>query len=240
MPKYHLLIFFIIINFSCNENCITFKQNTNNIFGIDVSHYQNEKSNIDWEQVKENKTPKIQFAYIRSTMGKDGLDKQFKNNFHAAKKQGIKVGTYHYFRPDENGADQFKNFKKHNEKIGDLPPVVDIEERSFLGGKKLKKELLFFLKKIEEEYLIKPIIYAPQKFYNIYLRGSFKNYQFWIARQNGASGYPESNKMNNEPYLLDSNCPVIWQYSGTGKIKGITGPVDLNVFKKEFWEKHIK
>jgi len=35
--------------------------------------------------------------------------------------------------------------------------------------------------------------------------------------------------MKKEPILLDSQCPKIWQYSGTGTINGIIGNVDLNV-----------
>ena len=34
---------------------------------------------------------------------------------------------------------------------------------------------------------------------------------------------------------MDKKCPKIWQYSGTGNIKGIDGNTDLNVINSPIW-----
>lgn len=233
MPIYFLSLFIIIsISFSCNRNCDFLESNT---YGIDVSHYQNDINKIDWLEVSKNTNPKISFAYLRSTMGKNGIDSAFTYNFKETKKNNIKRGIYHYFRPNENGLEQFQNFHKNNSELGDLPPVIDIEKRCELGGKKLKSELTIFLKKIEETYGIKPIIYTPQKFYNIYFLFDFQEYEFWIARQHGITKYPNNNKTHKEPILFDNRCPIMWQYSGTGNINGINGFVDLNIANRLNW-----
>tara|TARA_B100001250_G_C19786568_1_gene784464 strand:- start:489 stop:1208 length:720 start_codon:yes stop_codon:yes gene_type:complete len=229
-------IIIISANIRCVDKCDSFKQNSTLVYGIDVSHYQNKVSKIDWKAVSENKNPKISFAYIRTTMGKDGEDEAFDYNFKEAQKHGIKVGVYHYYRPNENSIEQVNNFLKNNPTTGDLPPVVDIEEKSRLGAKNLRKGIANFLKLVENKYKKKPIIYAHQRFYNTYLRNKFPAHEIWIARQNGFTTHPHNNMMKKEPILLDNKCPKIWQYSGTGTIKGINGNVDLNVMQDSIWE----
>ena len=70
-------------------------------------------------------------------MGKDGVDLAFKENFKNSKKNGIKVGLYHYYRPNENSIEQFENFVKNVDKIGELPPVIDVEKMGDFGAKML-------------------------------------------------------------------------------------------------------
>ena len=41
--------------------------------------------------------------------------------------------------------------------------------------------------------------------------------------------------MKKEPILFDNKCPLIWQYSGTGNIKGVNGAVDLNITTESIW-----
>jgi len=234
--KYFLLILIIIITqASCFKKCDSFKDGETKIYGIDVSHYQNKNSKIDWKSVSENTNPKITFAYIRTTMGRDGIDEAFKYNIKEAKKYGIKVGVYHYYRPNENSTEQFENFFKNNSDIGDLPPVLDVEEKSRFGSKNLKQGVANFLKLVILKYDVKPIIYAHQRFYNTYLRNQFPEYQIWIARQHGVLTFPQRNQIKNEPFLFDQRCPLIWQYSGTGNINGINGNVDLNIMLDSIW-----
>jgi len=230
-----LILILNSLNISCIKKCNSFKNNNDVLYGIDVSHYQEKLSKINWKLVAQNKNPKISFAYIRTTMGKDGKDKAFEYNFKEAKKYGIKVGVYHYYRPNENSIEQVNNFFQHNIEIGDLPPVLDIEEKSKFGSRNLRKGILNFLKLTEKKYGIKPIIYAHQRFYNTHLRTKFSEYDIWIARQNGFTTFPDNNQMKKDPILLDKKCPKIWQYSGTGTINGIEGDVDLNVIHDSIW-----
>ena len=56
------------------------------VFGIDVSHYQDE---IDWEKLKNNNEEfPLGFVFVRATAGKNKVDSEFKNNWRGAKEQG--------------------------------------------------------------------------------------------------------------------------------------------------------
>ena len=82
MKKHYCIILLITICLcGCKKSCKSFIHNKSNIYGVDVSHYQNAIQDINWQNVAKNSTPKIEFAYIRSTMGRDGVDKAYKYNF---------------------------------------------------------------------------------------------------------------------------------------------------------------
>src|SRR5690606_8452481 len=80
------------------------------LFGFDVSHYQ---YRIDWKIADSlyQKYP-LDFVFIRSTMGIDGIDYEFKTNWKYAKTRLLVRGAYHYYRPDENSTLQAQNFIK--------------------------------------------------------------------------------------------------------------------------------
>ena len=238
MFKFYSILLLYICLVSCKQNC-TIYTNDESVFGIDVSHYQDDKESIKWDKVKQNIKPKIDFVYIRTTMGKNGSDNSFKQNIIELEKLNITYGVYHYFRPNELAIEQFKNFKKHNNKFGKLSIAVDVEEKSNFSNKIFKKELRKFLELIEKEYNTKPIIYSPQKFFNLYLWQDFKDYKFWIARQHGIKTIPKNNTPGKIPKLLSFKCPVIWQYSGTGNVSGINSKVDLNITSKSIFENQL-
>jgi lysozyme len=66
----------------------------------------------------------------------------------------------------------------------------------------------------------RPIIYTDVTFYREIIRGSeFTAYPFWLRSTAALPGdlYP------GQPF-------VYWQFSGTGRVPGISGNVDRNVF----------
>jgi lysozyme len=189
--------------------------NKNYIFGIDISHYN---GTINWEQIKASKFP-IQFVFIRSSMGKNGVDKQFNINYTKAKEAGYLVGVYHYYRPNENSTQQFNHFNSvYTYKKGDLPPVLDIEEMGKNGEENLRKGLLNFLQLIKKNWGIKPIIYSGRTFYFSYIKDYFNNYPLWIAAY---SGEQRVNLITWEFY----------QFTEQLQIKGIQSAVDGNYYK---------
>jgi lysozyme len=188
------------------------------VFGIDVSHYQGE---IDWAKLKKDENP--DFVIIRATAGKDGKDKRFDKNWKEAGEQKCLRGAYHYYRPDENSTEQANFFIKNvNLNEGDLPPVLDIEKYSRVQSlSSLKAGLLNWLKIVEEHYDVTPILYTYNKFYTstIIHDNRFDKYPLWIAWYN----------INGNPDDVSSNW-VFWQFTDKGRVNGIEGDVDLNVF----------
>lgn len=190
------------------------------VTGIDVSHHQGE---IDWKTIA---TQNIQFAYIKSTEGGDWKDKRFQTNWTEAGNAGIKRGAYHFFtfcRPGKDQAQNYINSVPVDE--NSLPPAVDLEFGGNCKVKKTRAELVadieIFLTLIEEKYKKKPVIYVTPEFYQ-----EFKNqpilkfYPLWVR------------SILQEPDYADKNW-IIWQYHNRGKLDGIDGPVDLNVFRKQ-------
>ncbi|WP_194766002.1 glycoside hydrolase family 25 protein [Tamlana sp. I1] len=189
--------------------------NPNYIFGIDISHYQGE---IRWHEVKSNEKP-IEFVFIRSTMGIDGKDTHYNNNWADAKKHGYIRGAYHYYRPNEDPVEQFNNFAQtvHLEK-GDFPPILDIEEKSKFGDAFLRENVLKWLKLTEEKYGIKPVVYTGKHFYDTRLKGYIDEYPLWLAAYSG------KHRVNDVEWTFH-------QFSETVKVEGIDTLVDGNDFK---------
>ena len=97
-------------------------------FGIDVSQYQ---GTIKWDSVRLiNQEFAVDFVFVRATMGERAKDSQFAKNWEGVRSIHKLRGAYHYFRPNENSIKQANNFIKTVKlRPGDLPPVLDIEER---------------------------------------------------------------------------------------------------------------
>lgn len=188
------------------------------VHGIDVSRYQQD---IAWNAVKEMqvKNIRLKFAFIKATEGIGNADPKFKRNWKKSRQAGLVRGAYHFFIASKDGRSQAENFiKKVDLEPGDLPPVADVEQLSGTPLSKLKKELKEFLDVIENHYKIKPIIYTNVDFYERNLGKEFDSYPLWVAH------YFEYT----EPRIKRSW--TFWQHSEEGKVNGISGKVDFNIF----------
>jgi len=211
------------------------------IYGIDISRYQHEKGrkrfSIRWAQLRishlGSKSKKkisgvvdypISFCYIKSTEGISIRNKYYVNDYAAARKHGIQAGAYHFFSTRTSGSAQAKYFIASTLfRKGDLPPVLDIEpsdgDIAKMGGAKaLFSNIRAWLQAVEKFCGVKPILYINQRFVNKWLPEApdiKRDYKVWIAR------YGE--------YKPDVKL-VMWQLSPDGRVKGITGEVDINVF----------
>ncbi|MFA5952087.1 MAG: GH25 family lysozyme [Hyphomicrobium sp.] len=187
------------------------------VIGIDVSSHQGE---IDWPRVAD---AGVAFAYIKATEGGDFRDKRFLVNWLGAKSAGIARGAYHFFTACRSGAEQAQNFiatvpREH----GVLPPVIDAEhmgpcrERAQL--KDLAAEIEVFMDAVERYYGWRPLVYTTADFDDQVLQGRLENEKIWARSMVIAPRYRERQWL-------------IWQYHNHGRRPGITGPVDLNVFR---------
>ena len=194
------------------------------VYGIDVSRHQGE---IDWETLKKGNHPDapISFVYVKASEGSDFKDKKFEENFENARKHGFMRGAYHYFSTTSSGVSQANLFISMVKlQPGDLPPVLDIEEKP-KNKKKYIDEVKIWLKKVEEHYGVKPIVYASSKYKKKYLDDPFfKEYPSWVAHY-------------YIPELTDGEEWLMWQCTDLGVLPGIKEKVDINIFngsKKQF------
>mgnify|MGYP005837697215 CR=1 FL=1 len=188
------------------------------IRGIDISNHQGK---IDWKKLKKEN---FKFVYIKATEGKDYKDQFFNENWKHAQEIGLHRGAYHFFTFGSTGQEQAKNFVESvPPEKGCLPPVIDLE----FGGNskkvperdKLRKELNDFIKVIQYTYKQDPIIYVTYDAYNSYLEGDYQDKKIWIR------------DILKYPRIKDNRDWVIWQYCSRGRVGGVNGPTDLNVFK---------
>ena len=185
--------------------------------GIDASEHQGA---VDWSRVLQ---AGYGFAFIKATEGLDHVDSRFYENWEQAGAAGMTRGAYHFFTFRSPGLDQARNFIANVPvEVGCLPPAVDIE----LGGnsadvpdrESFRRELDDFLGEVEATYGRKPILYVNDESYERFIMGAYEEYPVWNA------------DVFWSPGLADGRSWLFWQYSPRGRVDGIAGFVDLDVF----------
>jgi lysozyme len=194
------------------------------VHGIDVSKWQGE---IDWPAVRAAGT---RFAFIKATEGGDHEDERFRANWNGAKAAGIPVGAYHFVywcRPAHEQAQWFVQHIPNDPEA--LPPVLDLEwnGHSRTCPRKVAREIALekarlMLRELEAHTGKVPIIYTDITFHKEVLEGEreFDRYPFWLR---SVAARPEE-RYTDRPWAF-------WQYTTTGRIPGIKGDVDRNVFR---------
>ncbi len=191
------------------------------VHGIDISHHQGE---ILWDTLAEyariNNCP-VRFVVMKATEGSSLVDENFYLNFREARHQGFICGAYHFWSVKSGATSQAQYFlSKVRLEDGDLPPVLDVEHKNpNLTDQQFRDSVLTWLRIVENHYKVKPIIYTYYKFKTQYLGDRvFNQYPYWIAH------YYVDEVEYNGPWLF-------WQHTDAGRLPGISGYVDLDVFK---------
>lgn len=220
MKCFSLILFFNLLclasfaqggHVECEDTC-------RHIHGIDLSHYQ---GNVFWETVGKSK---MAYVYLKATEGGTNIDDKYKQNIDLAHNYGLKVGSYHFYRPKVDQEEQLRNFMAQcRPGDQDLLPMIDVETRSGMPREEFRDSLAKFLTLVEEAYRQRPLVYSGTNFYNANLQGMLDDYKLMIAQYS-----------SNEPVLTDGKEYLLWQYTAKGKLDGINGYVD----KSRFMGKH--
>ena len=193
--------------------------------GIDVSSYQ---KNINWKEVKNSG---VDFAILRigyrgyGEAGKIVLDPSFEQNYKEAKKAGIEVGVYFFSQAINNDEIQEEaNFVINHLKGKEItyPVVYDLEKIKNDTGRtdnltidEITNMSLEFCKIIKEKGYT-PSIYGNAKTFTTKMKlEQFNDICKWYADYQEEPLYP---------YEFE-----LWQYTESGKIKGISSNVDINI-----------
>ena len=198
------------------------------IKGIDVSYAQGK---VNWQRVKADG---VSFAFLRAGYGWDNdkqIEKQVENNVDGCKAVGMPYGVYHYSYA-ETAADARKEAKfcvRLMEKVGaepSLPVVYDLEEKFQLAmpAKQQLDMIEAFCEEIENAGY-GPMLYmsaSPLNALRAYDAKRLEQWPIWVAHYGVAKPSYKGEW-------------VVWQHTGTGKVDGIAGDVDLNWAEEEFW-----
>lgn len=216
MKKYILSAFALfVLSANAQEAVVQCEDSCSHVHGIDMSHYQGE---VFWQAIGENAN--MAYVYLKATEGGDRIDHRYEENINLAHSHGLKVGSYHFYRPKTDQQKQLQNFMTQclpGEQ--DLIPMIDVETTGGLASEELCDSLIKFLQLVEKAYKQKPLLYTYTNFYNKHLCGKFDDYQLMIAQ------YSES-----EPVLADGRDYTLWQYTCKGNINGVSGFVDKSRF----------
>jgi len=203
-----------------NDNGILCEDTCSHVHGIDMSHYQ---GNVFWDTLANN--TETRYVYLKATEGGDRIDAAFERNIVMAHVYGLKVGSYHFYRPRTDQQKQLQNFVSQCiPEEQDLIPMIDIETTQGMGTDEFCDSLFRFLDMVEEVYHQKPLLYTFRNFYNRHLLGKLDGYKLMIAMY-----LPE------EPVLDDNRDITMWQYTGKGRVEGVNGYVD----KSRFMGNHV-
>lgn len=219
------------------------------VYGIDISRYQHEIGRhvypIDWtkmrithlsradkKQVLGDVDYPVSYVYIKATEGLRIRNRYYTADASRARRHQIPVGAYHFFTtaPARRQAEFF--LRTARPKVGDLPPMLDVELsdariRSMGGEEVLFREIMTWMRIVGERCGVRPLLYVSQSFVNRYMDHAPKellDYDVWIARYGAYRPYV---------HLLH------WQISPDGRVAGIRGDVDIDVFngtKEQFEE----
>ena len=195
------------------------------IHGIDISHYQGK---IDREQLTNAmiKGCPVRFVIIKSTEGSSRLDENFRENFNQARDFGFIRGVYHFWSNKSTAREQAYYFLDQVHLTdGDLPPVLDIEHKpADKSVEDFQRDVLTWLHIVEDKYHVKPIIYTYYKFKEQYLSAPvFEDYPYWIAHY-----YVDKVQYKGKWKF--------WQHTDVGKLPGIKGYVDFNIYNGSYYE----
>lgn len=190
------------------------------VAGIDVSHWQ---GTIDWDAVAASD---VEFAIIRVSHGTSTMDREFVRNWPEAQRVGLIRGVYQFFSASDDPvaqADLLIDRIGGAMTPGDLPPVLDVEGMSLDGQPRATviANMRAWIARVRERLGVQPLIYTAKYFWQDDLGNpDFTEHPLWVAHYGVTC--PDAPTPWTEW--------VIWQYTSTGSVPGITGNVDRNHF----------
>lgn len=196
------------------------------IKAIDVSSNQGKP---DWSKVS-NAGIKVAMLRIHE---RHGQDSSFEHNYKGCKSNGILIGGYKYsyaLTPAQAIEEAENVIEVLNGRGLDFPIFYDLEwdQQRSLGKKAIENITVAFLIRMKKAGY-KVGIYCNYDWYKNCLSDALKQYDCWIAN------YPKK-ELDNGTLQERLRVPVGvgWQYSEHGKVPGINGNVDMDVFYTDY------
>ena len=196
------------------------------IKAIDVSSNQGKP---DWTKVSN---AGIKAAMLR-IHERHGQDSSFEHNYKGCKSNGILIGGYKYsyaLTPAQAVDEAEAVIEVLNGRGLDFPVFYDLEwsQQRSLGKQAIENIAVSFLTRIKKAGY-KVGIYCNYEWYKNCLSDALKQYDCWIAN------YPKKELDNGTlQERLRVPAGVGWQYSERGKVSGINGNVDMDVFYTDY------
>lgn len=210
------------------------QQCANNVVeGIDI---YDGNGTIDWTSVK---SAGVDFAMIKATQGTYNTQSTFAANWSGSKAAGLYRSAYHFFDPTEDGTAQAQHFLSvlGKPQPDDMPAMLDIEcpdgdanclyqgASGQASASDIYTRMWAWIDTVEKATGKKPIIYTFGSYFssNGIDTTGLSAYPLFIADPTGGA-------TNCFDVPAPWSSAVIWQYSWTGTVSGISGQVDRDRF----------
>lgn len=189
---------------------------------LDVSKWQ---GRIDWDKVKASgKIDGVMLRVLGSKGGKPYLDPYFARNYAECARLGLPVGGYYYTcavtqRQTEEELAALKTALRG--KTFQLPLAIDVEDPRLrsLAPAKLSARVAEAAAQLEAWGLY-AMVYTYTNFADTALdMAALAAYDLWIADYRGTRPTRKHG---------------MWQYTSSGRVPGISGPVDLSHAYKDY------
>jgi len=192
--------------------------------GIDVSSWQGK---VDWKKVKD---AGVEFVIIRvggrgTASGEMYDDEKCQEYYKGAKKAGLKIGAYVFAQSltVEEAVEEAEFVLDKVKKWDiDMPLVYDweyVDEDARTAGmdsETLTAMATAFCETIEDAGYQPMIYFGRSQSTDMLKLEELVDYPFWLAMYSTIMDYPYKVQM--------------WQYTDQGKLPGISGNVDLNIW----------
>ena len=189
--------------------------------GIDVSHWA---GRINFHKVKQ---AGIRIVYIKATQGTTIVDPEFERNYRDADREGLCIGFYHYVtaRNLEQARKEAAFFyEKIRDKNQHARPAMDFEQFGNLARHEICDISIHFLRELEKNFGHRPAIYSDAaNASDVFDDDRLREYPLWIAQY----GVSKPDMENNWKRWSG------WQYTDSGEVKGVSGRVDRDYFRRE-------
>ncbi len=193
--------------------------------GIDVSNWQ---GYINYAEVRN---AGIQVVYIKASQGTNIKDAYFDINYENAKANGLRVGFYHYLTATtvEEAQEEATFFVSViSGKTPDCKLVLDYETFGSVGREEINAIARNFMERVEQLTNKEVILYSDlSNAQNIFDRSLAEDYDLWIAY------YEDRNNLINIETSWNTYIGV--QYIDRGRVNGINGSVDRDLYTEEIF-----
>ncbi len=164
----------------------------------------------------------ISFAYLKASEGISFRDPSFALNYAKGRRAGLALGAYHFFRFDCDGHRQAINLLSAISNCSlDLPVGIDVEEWGNPAEypTEIVRERLRTMIALLQASGQRVIVYTNKQGHSRFVREAFavaERPEVWICSFTDPP-------LSREPWM-------IWQHSHIGRLPGVKGAVDLNIF----------
>ena len=196
------------------------------VVGSDVASWQHpHHARIAWPAVRAQGH---RFVFIKATEGRGYVNPFFHRDWHGSARAGIYRGAYHFARPTRSmrsaraQAHKFVRVAGRAHGRGQLPPTLDLEATGGLRPHRLIKWTRVWLHTVHRLTHRRPMIYSYHYFWShaMHHTRAFRHYRLWGA----------SYTRRPTTFGRAWNHWTFWQFTAHGRVHGIRGRTDVNVF----------